>query len=214
MNLTQITSADLKRIVTLLEQKETLRAQIAQLDAELAGFHSGEPATPAAPAAGKPGRTPDRPAIAKTGGRGAMKAAIIELLTAAGTAGLSVQEIAARLKAKPGNIHVWFSSTGRTVKEIKKLGPGKYGWTATSEPGVVPAAAEELPPLCRRAPLLEAAPAVATKADNPVVQPAPAPEPSVKRSGATKDDILNWLRAPENWASRRIWVAGKLGVKP
>ncbi|MGD0537988.1 MAG: hypothetical protein ABSC03_10125 [Verrucomicrobiota bacterium] len=128
MNFAQIASADLKRVVTLVEQKETLLAQVAKLDAELASFQSGEPFAPAAPAKGKPGRKPGRPAKAKTGGRGALKAAIIELLTAAGASGLTVQEIAAKLKAKPSNIHVWFSSTGKTVKEIKKLGPGKYAW--------------------------------------------------------------------------------------
>ena len=43
MNLTQIASADLKRIVTLMEQKETLLARIAKIDAELAGFNLVSP---------------------------------------------------------------------------------------------------------------------------------------------------------------------------
>ena len=128
MNFTQIASADLKRVVTVVEQKETLLAQVAKLDAELAGFQSGEPVALPAPAKGKPGRKPGRPAKAKTGGRGAMKAAIVELLTAAGASGLSVQDIAAKLKAKPGNVHVWFSSTGKKVKEIKKVKPATYAW--------------------------------------------------------------------------------------
>ena len=128
MNFTQIASADLKRVITLVEQKETLLAQVAKLNAELAGFQSGEPVVPAAPAKGKPGRKPGRPAKAKTGVRGAMKAAIIELLTAAGASGLTVKEIASKLKAKPGNVHVWFSSTGKTVKEIKKIAPATYAW--------------------------------------------------------------------------------------
>ena len=214
MNLTQIASADLKRVVGLVEQKETLLAQIAKIDAELAGFQSGEPAEAAAPAKGKPGRKPGRPAKAEAGRSGAMKAAITELLTAAGASGLSVQEIAAKLKAKPGNVHVWFSSTGKTIKQVKKLGPGRYGWAAASEPVVAPAAAVKFLPIRGGAHLLEAAPAPATEAEKPVVPTAPVPEPNVTRSGATKDEILNWLRAPENWAARRTWVAGKLGVKP
>ncbi len=128
MNLTQIASADLKQVVALVEQKETLLAQVAQLNAELAGFQSGQPAAPVAPTKGKPGRKPGRPAKAKTGGRGAMKAAITELLEGAGESGLSVQDIAAKLKAKPGNVHAWFYSTGKTVKEIKKVKPATYAW--------------------------------------------------------------------------------------
>ncbi len=57
-----------------------------------------------------------------------MKAAIIELLEGAGGSGLTVKEIAAKLNAKPGNVHVWFSSTGKTVKEIKKVKPATYAW--------------------------------------------------------------------------------------
>ncbi len=163
MDLTQIASADLKRVVALVEQKETLLAQVAQLEAELAGFQSGEPVAPATPAKGKPGRKPGLPAKARTGARGALKAAIIELLTGAGASGLTVQELAAKLKAKPGNVHVWFSSTGKTIKQVKKLGPGKYGWAAASEPVVAPAAAVKFLPIHHHAHLLEAAPAAATK---------------------------------------------------
>jgi hypothetical protein len=57
-----------------------------------------------------------------------MKTAIVQLLTAAGASGLSVQDIAAKLKAKPGNVHAWFSSTGKTVKEIRKVKPATYAW--------------------------------------------------------------------------------------
>jgi hypothetical protein len=143
-----------------------------------------------------------------------MKAAISELLAAAGASGLSVPEIAARLQANPRNIHVWFSSTGKTVKEIKKLGPGRYGWAAAAEPAVAPVAPVELSALTHRAPLPEATPAVATKAEEPVVPQVPLPEPPVKPSAVTKDEILDWLRAPEDQTSRRIWVAGKFRVRP
>ncbi len=121
MNWTHIPIADLNRIVELVEQKEALQAQVAKIDAELASFQPGEPA---APAQDKPGRQSKTELAAK----GALKAAIIELLKGAGSAGLTVKEIAARLKAKPGNIHVWFSSTGKRVKEINKVGTGQYAW--------------------------------------------------------------------------------------
>jgi hypothetical protein len=121
MNWTHIPIADLNRIVELVEQKEALQAQVAKIDAELASFQPGEPA---APAQDKPGRQSKTELAAK----GTLKAAIIELLKGAGSAGLTVKEVAARLKAKPGNIHVWFSSTGKRVKEINKVGTGQYAW--------------------------------------------------------------------------------------
>jgi hypothetical protein len=193
MNFTQIASADLKQVVALVEQKETLLAQVAKLDAELASFQSGEPATPVAPTKGKPGRKPGRPAKAKTGGRGAMKAAIVQLLTAAGESGLTVQDIAAKLKAKPGNVHVWFSSTGKTVKEIKKLAPGKYGWSGTAAP--------------------VAAPAPAAKTEEPKAKKPAARKPRAKKSGATKEAIIELVKGAGKAGITVKEIAAKLGVK-
>jgi len=184
MNLTQIASADLKRVITLVEQKETLLAQVTKIDADLASFQSGEPVAPAAPARGKPGRKAGRPAKAKAGGRGAMKAAIIELLQGAGASGLTVKELAAKLKAKPGNVHVWFSSTGKTIKEIKKLAPGKYGWAGAAAPVATPAAA------------------------------AKTEEPKAKKAGATKAAIIELIKGAGKPGITVKEVAGKLGVKP
>ena len=121
MNWTHIAIADLNRIVELVEQKEALQAQVAKINAELASFQPGEPA---APAQDKPGRQPQ----VKLAAKGALKTAIIELLKGAGKSGLTVKEIAAQLEAKPGNIHVWFLSTGKRVKEINKVGLGQYAW--------------------------------------------------------------------------------------
>jgi hypothetical protein len=125
MNWTQIAPADFDRIITLVELKDTLKAQIAKIDAELADFSAGGPATPPP---GKPGRKAGRQAKSKRPARGALKTAIIELLAGAGKPGATVKEIAARLKVKPGNVHVWFSSTGKTIREIRKLAPAKYAW--------------------------------------------------------------------------------------
>jgi hypothetical protein len=71
---------------------------------------------------------------------------------------------------------------GQDVKEIKKLAPGKFVWSGTAVP--------------------VAAPAPAAKAQRPVEQKAPAQELNLKEPDATKGGILDWLRAPENRASR------------
>jgi hypothetical protein len=220
MNLTQIASADLNRVVTLVEQKETLLAQVAQLDAELVGFQAGEPVVPAAPPApaqAKPGRKPRRPMKARTGGRGAMKTAITELLQVAGTAGLSVLEIAAQLKAKPGNIHVWFSSTGKTVKEIKKLGPGKYAWTGPIAPVAAPAAAAKAEepkaqrPAARKVRATKPVAAKAAKAGAP--KPAAQP-PKTRKYGAAKEAIVALIKGAGKAGITVKEIAARLGVKP
>ena len=119
MNIASLTQSDIKHIEKLVTRKEALQGEIDRINAELTAFLGG-------PAGAKPG--------AVTGfthqKRGALKDAIISLLKAAGKSGVTVKEIAAQVKAKPGNIHVWFTSTGRKVKEIKKIAPATYAWVS------------------------------------------------------------------------------------
>lgn len=130
MNLTQLTSADLKQIVTLLEQKETLQSQVAKIDAELAAYEGGEPAKAVEC---KPGRKTDpraqaKPGKAKRAKRGALKAGIVELLRGVGKTGITVKDLAAKLGLGYSRVFAWFYKTGANIKEIKKAGPGKYAW--------------------------------------------------------------------------------------
>jgi hypothetical protein len=123
MNLTQMTSADFNRIAKLLERKESFQAQIAKIDAQLAAFDAGGPP---APTKGKPGRKPGRKV--KQAKSGAVKTAIIELVKGAGAAGITVKEVAAKIGGGYNRVSVWFNSTGKRVKEIKKVGLGTYRW--------------------------------------------------------------------------------------
>jgi hypothetical protein len=84
-----------------------------------------------AKAAKAPAKAPDKgPAKAakpaKRGKRGALKAKILRQLKAAGPEGALVRDIAAKLKANPQNIHVWFSSTGRNVPGLVRIAEGRY----------------------------------------------------------------------------------------
>ncbi len=138
MNLTSLTSADVKKLIGLLEQKESLQAQVAKIDAELARIDSAEPAAPTIPAKAMPGRKPGRPAKAKPAGarpakmkraaRGSVKTAILEVLKGAGESGIAVKDIAAKLGASYNHVFAWFYKTGSKIKEIRKAGPGKYRW--------------------------------------------------------------------------------------
>jgi len=61
---------------------------------------------------------------------GGLKERIIRALGAAGDKGATVRDLAAKLGKSYGNISVWFHTTGKGVKEIKKVAPGKFAWAA------------------------------------------------------------------------------------
>ncbi len=58
--------------------------------------------------------------------RGALKTQILRALTAAGSTGVKVKELAATLGVKPANIHSWFQTSGKRVSAIKKIGEARY----------------------------------------------------------------------------------------
>jgi len=60
--------------------------------------------------------------------RGGLKERIIRALRAAGDKGVTVKDLAGRLGKSYGNVSVWFHTTGKGVKEIEKVAPGKYAW--------------------------------------------------------------------------------------
>jgi len=160
MDLTKISASDFSRIQSLLTRKGKLLEDVRSIDAELASIQTGQPAP------SKPGRKPDRkpgrpqgvPKAAaakadkpkakvkgkavKRGKRGAVKDSIIATLKAAGPAGLTAREVADILKAKPINIATWFSSTGKTISQIKAGPNGKRIWV---DDGSAATAAPEAP---------------------------------------------------------------------
>jgi len=62
--------------------------------------------------------------------RGQLKEQIIGSLKAAGKSGVTVKDLAADLGRSYGNISVWFHSTAKGVKEIRKVAPGRFAWAS------------------------------------------------------------------------------------
>ena len=62
--------------------------------------------------------------------RGQLKDRIVQNLKAAGKSGATVKDLAAKLGKSYGNISVWFHTTGKGLKEIKKVAPGKFAWAS------------------------------------------------------------------------------------
>jgi len=130
MALSNLSSAQLAQLIGLVKEKEVLQAKLEKIDAALSALESGKDAPK------KRGRKPGRPVgstakvkIGKPGKRGKrLKAPLLKALSAAGSSGITVKELAAKLKVKPGNIFSWFYTTGKKISGIKKVGEAKYAY--------------------------------------------------------------------------------------
>jgi hypothetical protein len=132
MALFNLSSAQLAHLIGLVKEKESLEGKLAQINAELTSLETGKSLPK------KRGRKPGRPPgvktkVAKVGKakRGKrLKAPLLKALSAAGSSGITVKELAAKLKVKPGNIFSWFYTTGKKVSGIKKVGEAKYAYAS------------------------------------------------------------------------------------
>ena len=144
MDISLINSQSLLRLLSLTEKKEEILQVLEQINAEILRTLKGgvsvevvemastsattAPALKPVPAVKAPAK-PAKAKKAKGGRSGGLKASILALLEAAGDQGLRVKYIAAKLGAKPGNIAVWFSTTGKKI--TTKIVPGRYAVKGT-----------------------------------------------------------------------------------
>ena len=142
-----------------LKQAIAVREKIDALEKELSRIIGGQPSTakPGAPTpkrkrrkmsaaararisarmkarwAKRKGKRRITTVAGKTKGRspGApLKDRIVQALKAAGKPGTTVKDIAKKLGKSYGNISVWFHTTGKGIKGIKKVAPGKFAWAS------------------------------------------------------------------------------------
>jgi|ERR1700683_2540297 len=132
MALINLSSAQLAHLIGLVKEKESLQAKLDQINAALHSLETGK-ALPK-----KRGRKPGRPAGSKSkvatvrkSKRGKrLKEPLLKALSAAGSSGITVKDLAAKLKVKPGNIFSWFYTTGKKISGIKKVGEAKYAYSS------------------------------------------------------------------------------------
>lgn len=142
MDLSHITSQSLRRVLNLTERKDQLIALIAEIETEISKALSGAvapvakaPVKKAAPA--KKARKRTSSPKAKSGG---LKEKILAVLDGAGSGGLKVKDIAAKVGSPAANVSVWFSTTGK--KLTQKLEPGRYAIKGAKQtPAAAPAPA-------------------------------------------------------------------------
>ncbi|MDD4933252.1 MAG: hypothetical protein PHO89_07290 [Methylacidiphilaceae bacterium] len=123
MKLTQITSAQLTEIARLVQEKESLLKRVSEINKTLQDL----------PAEGR-GRGGSLMSMGHISGRagrhpGKLKAAVLEALVAAGSEGLTVKELSAKLGVKANNLYSWFYTTGKKVEHLEKTLDGKYVYT-------------------------------------------------------------------------------------
>jgi len=131
MKLTNITSVALRNLIKLTERKESLIQEIESIEGQLASLITGKPVRVAAKRLGRPAKKGPKTSVKKTvrskrAPRGAIKKKILAALKAAGDTGLKVTDLSKKIGVKNANVHVWFSSTGSKLPEIKKVGKGHY----------------------------------------------------------------------------------------
>ncbi len=129
MVFSTLSSAQLSRLISLVKEKENLQSKIEKVDAALRALESGKVARrgrPPGAAKGRPG-----PKAGKTRRRGKrLKGPLLKALKAGGSAGVTVKDLAAKLKVKPGNVFSWFYTTGKKISGIKKVGEARYALTS------------------------------------------------------------------------------------
>jgi transposase-like protein len=199
MNLTTLTVADLKDIQKLLEQRESIQAEIEKINAQLVAYEVG--AVASAPVATRPARAAAAPVRLKAGKgrrakRGALKARILELVQAAGKGGITVKDLAGKLGLNYNRVYTWFYKTGKSVPALKKVGEAEYAWV-----GATPAASPAAP---------------ATPASEPAAKPAPVRAARAKpaKRGELKEAVLNLLKTTGKPGMGVKDIAARLGAKP
>ena len=137
MDLSKITTSTLEALVKLTKQRDTIVKELRRIEAAITGAYSGRKSEPSTGRRRKGGgRRRSLPVATRarklsgaqaTGGRrGALKARILASLRTAGDKGVAVKDLSAKLGVKNQNVHVWFSSTGKKLGTIQRIGAGRY----------------------------------------------------------------------------------------
>jgi hypothetical protein len=77
-------------------------------------------------AASAPKKSPGKGSTRPEGKRGHLAAGILEALKTASKSGMKLRDLAEKLGTKYGNLSVWFATTGKKNKAIKKIGEAHY----------------------------------------------------------------------------------------
>jgi hypothetical protein len=133
MNLSNLTSDSLKSLVNLTKKKDVLLQELEKIESQLVGLFSGKAPKVSGKRRGRPSKKGNKTskkapkaAKAKRSPRGTIGKKVLKALESAGEVGVKVADLAKTLKVKGTSLHVWFATTGKKNKGIKKVGKGHY----------------------------------------------------------------------------------------
>jgi transposase-like protein len=112
-------STNLKKIAALKKVGEARYALVGKLEANV---KKAKFSKKAASDTAKPAKKTRKNKAA----RGALKEQIIAELTQAGSQGVTIKDLAEKLKTNYRNLYVWFVTTGKRIPGITKVGPAQY----------------------------------------------------------------------------------------
>ena len=142
MSLNSISSAELRQLISIVERKERVQEELREIESKLSTYLS-EPIIPSTRPlrrkrksrtvrASKQVKAPEaklQQTESESGQRrGALKHSILTALQKSDGAGITVKDLSRALGVKAQNLHVWFSSTGRKVKGVTKVGAGRWAY--------------------------------------------------------------------------------------
>jgi hypothetical protein len=126
MKLTNINTSALRNLIKLTERKESLLNEIEKIESQLSSLLTGKAVRSSGKRRGRPAKAKKAGRSGKRAPRGLLKKKIFAALKAAGDAGMKVTELSKKIGVKNANVHVWFSSTGKKLPEIKRVGKGHF----------------------------------------------------------------------------------------
>jgi len=97
-----------------------------RLEGSLAAKHLAGPAKQAPAAKAAPAKRGRKRSTRPLSKRGELASRILSTLKSAGKEGLKVRELADKLGVKYKNLFIWFATTGKKNKSIKKVGEAHY----------------------------------------------------------------------------------------
>lgn len=123
MDVSKLNSKTLNTLIRLTKRKDNLQKELEKIDTQLGAiFGKNSDSLPKL-------RGPKKTAVRSTGRRkrrGALKEQVFAHLKQVGKTGISIKDLAEKIKIKPQNLHVWFSTTGRNFPQITRAGKGLY----------------------------------------------------------------------------------------
>ena len=136
MNPTDITSKSIRSLIKLLHKKELLLRQVRKIEAQPEALLSGRivggikkirrpsKGQKSRASSGKGSKEPK--AESETLGK-----RVLAALEDAGTEGISVKDLAEKLKVRNSSLYVWFSISMKVNPAIKRIGPAIYALKST-----------------------------------------------------------------------------------